>query len=148
MHRDGGNFPGVAHGGPQDALCFSGIRRACDVVERSGAKRGEVMIPFSETRQNHDWCGSRRRNDAAEIAIGQSFMAENHAELLFVHEDSCFVEFHAADGDQPASIHRRGYLFMMFFFGRDYQYLVDVGHVFYLLSDPSKKTAAIRAATC
>src|SRR5580704_19333394 len=133
MHRDGGNFPGVAHGGPQDALCFSGIRRACDVVERTGAKRGEVMIPLGETRQNDDWCGSGCRDDTAEIAIGQSFMAENHAELLFVHEDSCFVEFRAANGDQPASIHRRGYFFMMFFFWRDYQYLVDMGHGCYLL---------------
>jgi hypothetical protein len=75
-------------------------------------------------------------------------MAENYAELLFVHEDSRFVEFHAADGDQPASVHRRGYFFMMFFFGRDYQYLVDVGHVFYLPSEAPKKTAAIRAARC
>jgi hypothetical protein len=133
MHGAGYDSMGVAHGGPQDALCFSRIRRAGDVVEGSGAKHGEVMIPFGETRQNDNWCGSRCCDDATEIAIRQRFMAENHAKLLFVHEGSCFVEFHAADGDQPASSHRRGYFFMMFFFGRDYQYLVDSGHIFTFL---------------
>ena len=132
MHYAGCDFARVANGGPQDAFCFSGIRRAGDVIERSGAKRVEVMIPFGETREDDDWYGPRCRDDATEIAIGQSFMAENHAELLFVHEDSRFIEFHAADGGQPAFIHRRGYFFMMLFFWRDYQYLIGASHFVFL----------------
>lgn len=59
-------------------------------------------------------------------------MAEHNTEPLCSHKNSAFVEFLAADGAETTFVHRCANLFMMFFLGRDDQYLIDADQVFFL----------------